>query len=102
MNEMAQRGKKATDAAVRAAQQTSTAMQYLQMQQQQLAVSPCLWLPNDWRLYPCDGQESMILTCRSNRTYAETRINYSSEKHWTRWVTVDSVLRILPDNPADR
>lgn len=38
MNEMAQRGKKATDAAVRAAQQTSTAMQYLQMQQQQLAV----------------------------------------------------------------
>lgn len=39
MNEMAQRGKKATDAAVRAAQQTSTAMQYLQMQQQQLAVS---------------------------------------------------------------
>ncbi|CBJ32213.1 conserved unknown protein [Ectocarpus siliculosus] len=37
MNEMAQRGKKATDAAVRAAQQTSTAMQYLQMQQQQLA-----------------------------------------------------------------
>lgn len=39
MNEMAQRGKKATDAAVRAAQQTSTAMQYLQMQQQQLSVS---------------------------------------------------------------
>lgn len=39
MNEMAQRGKKATDASVRAAQQTSTAMQYLQMQQQQLAVS---------------------------------------------------------------
>lgn len=38
MNEMAQRGKKATDAAVRAAQQTSTAMQYLQMQQQQLSV----------------------------------------------------------------
>ena len=39
MNEMAQRGKKATDAAVRAAQQMSTAMQYLQMQQQQLSVS---------------------------------------------------------------
>lgn len=39
MNEMAQRSKKATDASVRAAQQTSTAMQYLQMQQQQLAVS---------------------------------------------------------------
>ncbi|CAM9232013.1 unnamed protein product [Ascophyllum nodosum] len=37
MNEMAQRGKKATDAAVRAAQQMSTAMQYLQMQQQQLS-----------------------------------------------------------------
>ncbi|CAM9610393.1 unnamed protein product [Scytosiphon promiscuus] len=37
MNEMAQRSKKATDASVRAAQQTSTAMQYLQMQQQQLA-----------------------------------------------------------------
>lgn len=51
MNEMAQRGKKATDAAVRAAQQTSTAMQYLQMQQQQLSVSASITPPSP----PPDG-----------------------------------------------
>ncbi|CAN0485465.1 unnamed protein product [Discosporangium mesarthrocarpum] len=36
MNELAQRNKKATDAQLRAAQQSNAAMQYLQMQQQQL------------------------------------------------------------------
>eukprot|EP00611_Tribonema_gayanum_P024453 TRINITY_DN53_c0_g1_i1.p1 TRINITY_DN53_c0_g1~~TRINITY_DN53_c0_g1_i1.p1 ORF type:complete len:182 (-),score=69.94 TRINITY_DN53_c0_g1_i1:96-641(-) len=37
MNELAQRSKKAADAAIKAAQQQSTAMQFLQHQQQQLA-----------------------------------------------------------------
>jgi hypothetical protein len=37
MNELAQRSKKAADAAIRAAQQQSTAMSFLQVQQQQLA-----------------------------------------------------------------
>jgi hypothetical protein len=37
MNELAQRSKKATDVALKAAQQQSTAMQFLQHQQQQLS-----------------------------------------------------------------
>lgn len=63
MNEMAQRGKKANDAALRAAQQTSTAMQYLQMQQQQLAVSPLGPLPSLLRL-------ALALRCEFRTTWA--------------------------------